>query len=380
MRWLAALSLAALGCGGAPAAAPLTPPASPATAPTPVDAEAAACEANATALDTTEPWDSVSSVFESFEGRVAEVRVKAASAELTARAEAVLKTRAGQAVDDDAIRADVERLWALGGLEDVQVRSFGSKDALVLEFAPKRAPIIRSVYHRGDKGAEELALGLAPGKSYQAAPLAAGLSTAKARLLEQGFREAGVTITGQRLGGGRVDVCVHLHRGRKLLLNRVTITGNAKVPTQALTSLVQARPGEPLRDAELERDILRMQALYYDRGFITANVAPPEVSVVDDALVVRISITEGQVFKIGSIQVRGDLATTKRAYLRRLSVKTGDVFNRSELQADLARLVALHKEQNAPEVNITPETKLDPAKGRVDVVLVVRAVPEQPSN
>ncbi len=378
MRWLVALSLAAFGCGGAPAPAPVTPPASPVEAPTPVDAEAAACEANATALDATDPADSVSSVFESFDGKIAEVRVKATSPDLRARAKAILKTRAGQAASDDAIRADVKRLWTLGGLEDVQVRTFGSKNARVVEFAPRSAPTVRSVYHRGDRGTQELGLGLAPGKSYQAAAVAAGLSTAKEQLFEQGFREAGITITGQRVNDGRVDVCVHLHKGRKLRLKRVTITGNAKVPTPELASLVQARPGQPLRDAQLERDILSVQALYYDRGFITANVAPPKISVVDGALVVRISITEGRVFKIGSIQVQGDLATTKRAYLRRLSMKAGDVFNRSKLQADLARLVALHKEQNAPEVNVTPETKLDPAKGRVDIVLVVRAVPKQP--
>jgi len=311
-------------------------------------------------LDMAAAGDSLASAFESTSGTVASVRVEADSEELAARARPMVQLRAGVSVSDDAIRADVQRLWTLGGLEDVQVQSSGPEQAVVLRYVIRSAPAIRTTFQRGDSGADdtvEKELGLMPGAPYEPSALASGLSRARESLFDQGYREATVTVTGRRLEDHRVDVCVHVHRGRKLLLHSVSITGN----------------GQPLRDLELERDVLEMQALYYDRGFLTATVAPPEVSVVDDALRVRIAVQEGPMFKVGSIRVSGALVTTKAAYSRRLTVKPGDVFSRSKLAADVEQLRALHREQNQPEMVIEPETTLDPKKSRADIVLRVIA-------
>jgi outer membrane protein insertion porin family len=340
------------------------------------DAESAACDASARSLDAVDADDSLASAFEPTAGTVASVRVEANAEDVAARAKPLLQLRPGAQLDDAAVQADVRRLWALGGLEDVQVHATGPEGARAVTFVVQAAPKIRSLFRRGDgDAADEFAreLGFAAGATYTPSALSVGLARAQESLMALGYREAKLTVTGRRLHDGRVDVCMHLHQGRKLLLAAVKLVGNDAVPTAELTALFAAEPGKPLRDAELERGVLQMQALYYDRGMITARVAAPEIRVVDGALHVRIAITEGPVYTVGSVQVTGELATTKRAYLARMKTKSGQVFSRTKLAEDLARLQDLHREQKAPEVTIEPQNILDAKQHKVNVVLRVGA-------
>ncbi len=371
-----ALCVIVTACGGAPpAAAPAAPSTAEPMAPeTTQDWERAACEASAASLDAVEPADSVHSAFLPLAGSVAGVQVDADSPELAARAKSLVQLSAGLPLSEARVRADVERLWGLGDIEDVQVDSSGPEGAQSIRFVVVSAPVIRSVFRRGEGSpGDELAqfLGLKKGARYSQAALALGLAHANETLAEQGYREARVTVTGRRLHDGGVDLCTHVSMGRKLLLRSVQISGNSQLPTAELAALVQAKPGQPLNDAELERDALVMQAHYYDRGMITTRVSTPEVRVVDDGIEVQITISEGPVFKVASIKVVGDLVTTKTAYLRRLRVKPGDVFSRSKVAADLTSLKALHQEQGAAQVEIEVETNVDPKKKRVDLVLRV---------
>jgi outer membrane protein insertion porin family len=235
--------------------------------------------------------------------------------------------------------------------------------------------VVQNSYQLGEGASDAIAkaLRLVAGARYQPGAVSAGLSDARDELVEQGYRDAKITVTGRQLPDNRVDVCIHVDRGPKLLVGSVTITGNQAVPSADLLALVTAKQGEPLADLVLERDVLKLQALYFDRGFLKSTISSPEIRVVDGALSVGITVSEGPVFTIGSIGVKGDLVTTKAAYQRRLSVKPGDVFNRSKVMADMERIRALHREQNAPDVDIEPETTLDPSKKRVDLVLRIRA-------
>ncbi len=308
VRWPLALLALSSACGGAAPPAPSTPVPAPArTATAEENPEIAACDAAAHALDSVAAEDSLQSAFQSTSGTVASINVEADSPELAARAKPLVQLAPGAKLGDSAVRSDVQRLWQLGGLQDVQVRTSGPRDALVVSYLIQSAPTIRSTFHRGEgadepKVAEEL--GLVPGKPYEHGAVASGLSRLKEGLVEEGYRDATVTLTGKRLDGGRVDVCIHLDRGNRLLLRGVSISGNSKVPTRDLEALLSGKPGQPLNDLALERDVLKMQALYYDQGFLMSKIHPPKIQVVNGALDVRITIEEGPVFNIGSIGVK----------------------------------------------------------------------------
>lgn len=374
---LVVLAVTLAGCGGGAPAPRTTAPVEPVPAPSavPRDSKQAACSAAPEALHRVVVADAVASALEGTRGTVKEVRVEADGPQLSERARAAVMLKAGSALSDEAVRADVGRLWELGELEDVIVESSGSPEALVVTYRVKRAPRVRAAFWEGDGASEAIAkqMGVAKGLRLQEETLTEGIAHVEQHLRELGHRHAKAYVSGVRREDGSVDACVHVNRGPRLLLGEVSLSGNVAISTDELLTLMTVKPGEPLSDDFLERDVLVLQGTYYDRGYVTATVQPPEISEQNGALQVRIVIKEGPQFKVGKIGVAGDLVTTKAAYAKRITVRPGEVFNRRKLLEDITRLQELHAAQKATHVQIATETTLDVAKRRINLVLRVIA-------
>lgn len=373
MRGWAGLALLVVACGGTPGKEPRSPARVDSSIRAPAKSEkAVACDAEPEALERVDAPNAVSEAFRAIGGVVESVQVEAEE-DVLARARGAVRLKAGDVLTDALLRADVERLWALGDVEDVVVETAGAPPAVT--FRVLSAPVVRASFGEGDGFSTEIAaaLGLGVDDRLRQGALSEGLEKVRERWFAEGYRQATVSVTGVRLPDSRVDVCVHVDRGPQLLVGTVTITGNQAVPTEELRALITAKHGEPLSDAELERDVLNLQALYLDRGFVTTTVEGPEVTVKDGALSLQVAVNEGPKFTIGSITVAGDLATTKAAYLKKITLKPGDVFSRSRLLADIERLRELHQAQHAEGMAIVPETKLSPDKHQAFVVLRIVA-------
>ena len=98
---------------------------------------------------------------------------------------------------------------------------------------------------------------------------------------------------------------------------------------------------------------------------------PKRTRAADGTVAISVKITEGPVFRIGKLSVRGVEPPMQKEILTGLKVKSGEVFNRSKLKADLVDLENRSREKGRP-LSVEPETKLDPKAGIVDVVLAMK--------
>ena len=116
-------------------------------------------------------------------------------------------------------------------------------------------------------------------------------------------------------------------------------------------------------------DLLRIAAFYYDRGYLNVRHDEPAITLSSDGtrLSVQISIEEGAQYRIGKLSFKGPRPATYPPVVKR---KVGDVFNRSQMMADLRAIEKLHADQGE-QVSVVPLTQLFPAKQRVDVELQV---------
>ena len=62
-----------------------------------------------------------------------------------------------------------------------------------------------------------------------------------------------------------------------------------------------------LDQKKLREDTDRIAAFYYDHGYLNVHVGEPIISRIPKGLKVVIPIDEGPIYKIGSIDVAGDL-------------------------------------------------------------------------
>jgi outer membrane protein insertion porin family len=77
------------------------------------------------------------------------------------------------------------------------------------------------------------------------------------------------------------------------------------------------------REDVFQRDLLLIQAHYWDRGYVQVKVGNPLVELSPDkqSMYITISIEEGPQYRLGKVDVTGDLLESKEFFLARVSVK-----------------------------------------------------------
>ena len=120
----------------------------------------------------------------------------------------------------------------------------------------------------------------------------------------------------------------------KVMVKQVTFIGAEKVSADELKAMMITREGNffgfltgegTYREEVFQRDLAIIQAAYYDRGFINVKVDKPTVALSPDKrlIYITVKITEGEQYRIGSIDFSGDLIVPKERLFAVLESRRG---------------------------------------------------------
>ena len=183
--------------------------------------------------------------------------------------------------------------------------------------------------------------------------------------VEKGFYMAEVTYEVKRDTSSTVDVWFHVSEHAKVEVRRVNFVGNTAIPDAQLRDVISTHEGNILsfmtsagtyREDVFQRDLLLIQAHYWDRGYVQVKVGNPLVELSPDkqSMYITISVEEGPQYRLGKVDVTGELLAPREYFLQRVSVKSGEIFNRSKLSDDLQKLTDYYKDRGYAYVNATP--------------------------
>ena len=298
-----------------------------------------------------------------------------------------LKTQSGVSLTQEMLRDDVRTIYKMGFFEDVQVESTESKAGLVIVFVLKEKPAINKIYVAGN---DELSLSkinevldVKKEQILDPAKLKKNVEKIKELYIEKGFYMAEVAYELKRNSPSEVDVWFRIHENAKVEVRRVNFVGNHAIGDDELREVILTHEGNILsivtqagtyREDVFQRDLLLLQAHYWDRGYVQVKVGTPLIELSPDkqSMYITISIDEGPQYRLGKIDIRGDLLESKEFFLKRVSVKPGEIFNRSKLSDDLQKLTDLYKDRGYAYVNASPATPVDEKTLTVDVTFEIQ--------
>jgi outer membrane protein insertion porin family len=111
----------------------------------------------------------------------------------------------------------------------------------------------------------------------------------------------------------------------------------------------------------LKNDLQLLTAYFIDHGYLDAKVSEPKVDLHDPKRIrIEIEIVEGPQYRLGEIDFKGDLLTTKEDLFKVLKVKRNDVYRTSAIRKEIGTLIEKFANQGYANVEITPETSVDP--------------------
>jgi outer membrane protein insertion porin family len=305
-----------------------------------------------------------------------------------------LRLKVGEAFKPETLTIDVRVLWESGFFDDIEVDLSQGAGGVTLRYLVRERPNVKDIEFAGN---EELdneklleAVEFKVNTSLSIPAVERSAKKIKDAYAEKGYFLANVTYELDTLRENEVTVRFKVTENQAVTVRRVTFVGNYSVPdgelrevmATAQTSILSFGSGGPYKQDVLERDVLVLSALYYDKGFLTVQIGTPRVMLTPDrsGIEITLNITEGPRFKIRKFYVYERDADGneiepiggRKALRQMLKGKGGDFFNRAELIKDLTAVRTLYRDAGYANVETEPDTELDPQKHEVDITIPIR--------
>lgn len=294
----------------------------------------------------------------------------------------VIKTHAGETLDDEKTDADIRAIYKLGHFQDVQVLKEESDKGVVLVYSVQEKAIVRDISFEGNKelSTEKLkeAFELRQNSVFSAKDLARSVAKVKKMYGDEGYYLADVQAQTKKTSTSDLTVTVKIVEGDKILIKEIRLDGNKAYSDSKLKKVMETKEkwfmswltsAGTYKEEVLKNDALLLSDFYLNNGFINIKIGEPTIKLNETrtALDVYIGITEGEQYRIGAIGFKGDLLDPVADLEKKLKSAPGEVFNRSLLRTDIGTLTDIYGDKGYAFATINPQTRLDNDKKTVDM-------------
>jgi outer membrane protein insertion porin family len=324
---------------------------------------------------------------------VGEVRVRGNRRIESDAIRARIGTRPGQPLSASQIAADVQEIFKLGFFANVEVYSDQGPDGLILIYEVEENPVIREISISGNDEIEgdkiRDALTLTTGSTLDYPLLHENTARIESLYRAEGYYLAEVGFELEELREGRVGINFEVKEGDKLQLREFIFEGNEAFTGAELSESFETSEWVPVWSSLTSwftkagtysepiflQDLLGVDKLYKDDGYIQVERGDPEVEPRQDGLFVRVKINEGPQFRVGELSVTGDATIDLEALRKKLKLEEGAIFNSSYLTIDVEGLESFYTDRGFYFAHVTPATRLHEDSLTVDVEFLVEKGP-----
>jgi len=296
-----------------------------------------------------------------------------------------LKSRAGDTYDPATVEQDVKAIYRMGFFDDVQAEL--SPDA-VLTYAIKEKPYVREIKIQGasqvGKEKIETALGIGARTILDRTKVAEGVDKVRKLYNEQGYVNASVDYAVSMEANNQAVLTLDISEGNRLLIKKISFEGNKTFSDSDLRGLIGTKEewifsfftsrGVLDRDM-LTNDVAILSNHYNDNGYVEHKIDDPIILRGRDGLEVVFRISEGPQYRVGKVEIGGDLIQDGQQMLKSIKLTSGQIFRGSRLRDDITTLTDLYSNKGFAFVQVDPVTKIDQTKKDVDIALVIAKGP-----
>lgn len=305
-----------------------------------------------------------------------------------------MKLRRGSICTDPAVTRDAKALWNMAYFDDLQFESDPLGAGIKLTVRLVERPAIRKVIYRGndelDQEDIDETITLEPGTILSVPDVESQADAMRQLYSEEGFFLAEVDYELKRIPGdtNQVDIVFKIDEGAEVEVRRISFVGNKQLPAPELLKIMQTNETgmfsflsdrNKFSRAAFDEDLTRVQAWYYDKGYLQMRPGRPTVALTADRAFVDITIPveEGPRYRIREFDVMetdgaGNEVETiaPKGELREMvELDAGDWFSRSKIAEGIEEISRAYRDSGYALVEMVPGTDLDETNHLVDVTI-----------
>ncbi|RLB52981.1 MAG: outer membrane protein assembly factor BamA [Deltaproteobacteria bacterium] len=310
-----------------------------------------------------------------------------------------IQLRQGAPCTDREVAADAQALWNQGFYDDIIFEAAEVREGVVDIFITvrERRAIGRVVFEGHDAVEEEdldEKVNLREGEVLSLPDVVEQVTRIRDLYAEKGFFLARIRYELSELPNNEVEVKYIIDEGDEVAVRRIRFTGNHSISGDELRGFMRTSEtgffsfisdDDAFNPEFFEEDVQRLQAVYYDRGYLSISVGTPriELTPVRSHIDVTIPLEEGPRFRIGRMRISeldGDGEEVeplggRRALREQIDANPGDWFSRSTIAANLLEVTRYYRDRGYALVEMVPQTDLDMNRRRVNVIISIRRGP-----
>jgi outer membrane protein insertion porin family len=296
-----------------------------------------------------------------------------------------LPVNIGDRLDSRRLREALRTLYATGFFRDVELRRDGS----TLVVAVLERPSLESVEIKGNKDikTEDLQkslrqVGLSAGKTFNRSTLEEVTQYLTDQYYSRGKYAVSIDTKVEDLPNNRVRVNIDIKEGGRAKIRQINIVGNTKFkPKDILETLTLKTPtwtswykqDDRYSRESLQGDLEKIKTWYQDRGYANFRADSVQVAMSPEKsdIFITVNITEGDVYKIGSVKLAGNTVVPEAQLQRLLLVAPGQTYSQKIITATQELIKNRLGAEGFYFARVEPVPASDEAKKTIDLTLFV---------
>lgn len=296
-----------------------------------------------------------------------------------------VKSLQGDRYSTEQLRADLKSIFQMGYFDDVQILVADSEQGKLVTFKVTEKAVIGQVLIEGERDIEESEIkeiiSVSPNTIINTKEVQSSVENIRRLYKEKGFYRTNVTAKLNYANSDKVNVSFVIDEGVKVYIKEIRFVGNTAFDAGELRDVMATSEKGLLSwitdSGKLKRDILdqdrsRIGALYHNNGYIEAKIGEPEIKYEGESLFITFSIAEGDRYRVGTIEIDGDIVGDKNELFGGIELSKEKYFSRKILRDDILRLTDLYAEKGYAFAEVEPTLNKNAADKRMDVTMHVK--------
>ena len=295
-----------------------------------------------------------------------------------------IKTKAGDSYNPAVLREDLKAIYKMGYFNDVQIDVTDTNQGKQVLFRVIEKPAISSITFSGldelDKKDLTEVITLKENAILNPARVSGAAEAIKTLYRSKGYYNTEVDANISYPTPETAAVRFVIDEGEKIYIKEISFEGNSNFDSGDLEDVIETSEkgwlswltDSGLLDKDLlNQDASRVIAFYNNHGYLEARVGEPVVTQEDEWLYIKFIIEEGPRFKVGTVDIGGDLIADKQIILDMLSIRNEDFLSRQVLREDILKITDFYAEQGYAFADIRPNMNKSQSGSRVDIDLSI---------
>jgi outer membrane protein insertion porin family len=296
-----------------------------------------------------------------------------------------IKTQKGGVFKPDALSKDLRAIYAMGYFDDVRVEVLPSGEGKIAIFHIKEKPTIRHITIKGNSFIEEDKirenLTITTGSILNIFKIRSNIDQIETLYKEKNYHKARIDYKIKPLDNNQADLEFSIEEGPKIFVTAIRFEGNHAFTEKELKKKLKVSEkgffywltsSGDLDRAALDQDVASLNALYSNQGYINARVGEPRIDIKDDGIEITLKIEEGDRFKVGKVDVTGDLIFPKEELHKKLSIARETFYNREKVRNDVLAITDLYADQGYAYADVSPRIDQNREQLLVDITFTVQ--------